>query len=101
MRKLKVLRFEKYPAEDPDGVYMVFELPCNDRIDFVDTMLPLSECINSDTGETLTAEEIVNKAIANVMPVIVSKFEAMEAKPKIIGMVIPLEEPVTEPSQEV
>lgn len=96
MRKLKVLKFEKYPVENPDGVYIVFELPCNERVDFVDTMLPLAECVNPDTGETLTAEEIVNKAIANEMPRIVEKFEAMEAKPAIVGMEITLEEMETQ-----
>jgi hypothetical protein len=96
MRKIKVLKFEKYPAENPDGVYMVFELPCNDRVDFIDTMLPLAECVNPDTGETLTAEEIVNKAIANEKQRIVEKFEAMEAKPAIVGMEITLEETETQ-----
>ena len=96
MRKLKILKFEKYPAENPDGVYMVFELPCNDRVDFIDTMLPLAECINPDTGETLTAEDIVNKAIANEKQRIVEKFEAMEAKPSIVGMEVTLEETETQ-----
>ena len=92
MRTIKVIRFDKYPPEEPIGVAVVFELPCNDRLDYADILVPMEDCIDPDTQQTKDAEQIVMIAKERLTSTIISKFEAMEAKEPIIGMVIIMED---------
>lgn len=107
MRKLTVMRFELHPnAVNPEGMAVAFLAETHGRKDYKDTLVPIEQCIDPETWETLPAETIVMLARKQIHVELRAMYEAMESKPAIIGMEISpddldgVEEPEFDGNQE-
>ena len=107
-RKITVIRFEVFPnVSEPESVAIRLLLEANGRIDKIETAVPIMECVDPETGETYPAEQVVALSLDRVTiperideeteetspaktfrQEIIERFEAMEAKPAIVGMEI-------------
>lgn len=95
MRKIKIVKFELYPADEPVGYAVGFSYEANGRSGYIDLVVPLAEASGKSN------EEIVQLALAQEQPkddestisiaqIINQQLAAFEAKSPVIGLEISL-----------
>lgn len=95
MRKIKVVKFELYPADEPVGYAVGFSYEANGRSGYIDLVVPLAEASGKSN------EEIVQLALNQERPqddettitiaqIIAQNLTAFEAKSPVIGLEIDL-----------
>lgn len=94
-RKIKVVKFELYPADEPSGHAVGFSYESNGRSGYIDTLVSFAE--SSDK----TPEQIISLALNQKRPldddteisiseIINKNLSAFEAKNPLIGLEIAL-----------
>ena len=86
MRTIKLVKFELYPIEVPEGYAVGFSFEANTRAGYIDTLVKFEESIN------LTNEQIVDAAMLKVKDTIRAKLSEFNSINPLIG--IELELPV-------
>jgi hypothetical protein len=78
MAEILVVRLEQYPADEPTGWAVGFNVVCNNgRSFYIDTVV--------DFNKAKTDEEAVEVALEELKEMIQNKVNELESKPSILG----------------
>ena len=95
MRKIKVVKFKLYPADEPTGYAVGFTYAANNRSGYIDTIVPLDE-VSGKSSEEIVQHALTRKhsqgddEVITIAQIIEQQLTAFEAKNPIIGLEIEL-----------